>query len=254
MSTARAGGARGGAEAHPGQGRRQLDLAQGRRGGVPRPGAAGPRYGAAADRDGVRRAGAGRHGRAEGGDLRARDTFSPSNGLPRRGRHLRPERARRSRRASRRRRLREGVHRGGCRWPNSAVPVRVPPAASRTSSFSFRGNDVVREAMHAAFLFPRRPGPGSTWASSTPASSRCTRASHPSCEHVEDVIGTAGPSDRAHGRNRERVQGEGAGRELDLSGGTGVEKRLQHALMAGTVDFVEADTEEARQVRPARSR
>ena len=33
-----------------------------------------------------------------------------------------------------------------------------------------------------------------------------------------------------------------------------VEERLSHALVHGIVDFIEADTEEARQVRPARCR
>ena len=43
-------------------------------------------------------------------------------------------------------------------------------------SFAFRGNDVVREAIHSAFLYqPSRPA--STWASSMPASWWCTRTS-----------------------------------------------------------------------------
>ena len=45
----------------PGQGRRQLDQPQGRRGGVPRPGALGPALRRRRRRHGVRRAGPGRH-------------------------------------------------------------------------------------------------------------------------------------------------------------------------------------------------
>jgi 5-methyltetrahydrofolate--homocysteine methyltransferase len=59
-------------------------------------------------------------------------------------------------------------------------PARAPRAASRTSASRFRGNDVVREAMHAAFLF-HAIRPASTWASSTRASSPSTRTSSPSC-------------------------------------------------------------------------
>ncbi|HWI14454.1 MAG TPA: vitamin B12 dependent-methionine synthase activation domain-containing protein, partial [Burkholderiales bacterium] len=45
-----------------------------------------------------------------------------------------------------------------------------------------------------------------------------------------------------------RVQGAGTQREVDLSWRDApVEKRLEHALVHGIVDFVEADTEEARQ-------
>ena len=47
-------------------------------------------------------------------------------------------------------------------------------------SFSFRGNDVVREAFHSAFLFHAIKR-ASTWASSTPASWWCTRTSRGSC-------------------------------------------------------------------------
>ena len=47
-------------------------------------------------------------------------------------------------------------------------------------SFSFRGNNVVREAMHAAFLYHAIRA-GLTWASSTPGSSRSTRRSRRTC-------------------------------------------------------------------------
>ncbi len=63
--------ARGRAEVPPGQGHRQLDLAEGGRGGVPGAGPADPPLRRRGRRDGVRRAGAGRDRRAEGRDLRA---------------------------------------------------------------------------------------------------------------------------------------------------------------------------------------
>ena len=65
-------GHRGGPQVRPGQGRRQLDQPQGGRGGVRPPGHAGAPLRRGGDRDGVRRAGPGRHRRAEGRDLPAR--------------------------------------------------------------------------------------------------------------------------------------------------------------------------------------
>ena len=64
--------ARGGPEVRPGQGRRQLDQPQGRRGGLPRQGAQDPALRRRGRRHGVRRNRPGRHGRAEGRDLQAR--------------------------------------------------------------------------------------------------------------------------------------------------------------------------------------
>ena len=59
-------GDRGRPEVRPGQGRRQLDQPQGRRGGVPREGAQGPALRRRGRRHGVRRDRPGRHGRAQG--------------------------------------------------------------------------------------------------------------------------------------------------------------------------------------------
>ena len=69
-------------------------------------------------------------------------------------------------------------------------------------------------------------------------------------ERVEDVI-----FNRRRGRDRtprrvrrDRVEGEATKRERDLSWREApVEERLSHALVHGIVDFIEEDTEEARQ-------
>ena len=65
-------GDRGGPEVRPGQAGRQLDLAEGRRRGLPAEGAARPPLRRGRRRDGVRRDRAGRHRRAQGRDLPAR--------------------------------------------------------------------------------------------------------------------------------------------------------------------------------------
>ena len=67
-------------------------------------------------------------------------------------------------------------------------------------------------------------------------------------ERVEDVIFNRRPdaTDRLV-EIAERVRGEGTRRELDLSWREApVGKRIEHALVHGIVDFVEADSEEAR--------
>ncbi|MQA95514.1 MAG: methionine synthase [Streptosporangiales bacterium] len=121
-------------------------------------------------------------------------------------------------------------------------------------SFSFRGNDAVREAMHSAFLFHAvRAGLDMGIVN---AGQLTVYEDIPAnlLELVEDVIfdRRADATDRlvAHA---ETVTGGGKRREVDLSWREApVSDRLAHALVHGIVDFIEDDTEEARQsaVRP----
>jgi hypothetical protein len=75
-----------------GKGDRELDLDEGRRGRVRAQATLVRRYGARRDRHGVRRAGPGRHGGAEGRHLRAGLPAAHRAGrVPARGHHLRPE-------------------------------------------------------------------------------------------------------------------------------------------------------------------
>ncbi|HEV8688395.1 MAG TPA: methionine synthase [Gaiellaceae bacterium] len=116
-------------------------------------------------------------------------------------------------------------------------------------SFSFRGNDVVREAMHAAFLYHAIQA-GLDMGIVNAGQLAVYEDIEPELlERVEDVIFDR----RADATDRlvelaERVKGEGTKRELDLSWRQApVEERLSHALVHGIVDFIEEDTEEARQ-------
>jgi 5-methyltetrahydrofolate--homocysteine methyltransferase len=116
-------------------------------------------------------------------------------------------------------------------------------------SFSFRGNDVVREAMHSAFLYYAiRAGLDMGIVN---AGQLAVYQDIPAdlLELVEDVIFDRRPdaTDRLV-TFAETVKGAGTRREQDLSWREApVEKRLAHALVHGIVDFIEADTEEARQ-------
>jgi 5-methyltetrahydrofolate--homocysteine methyltransferase len=116
-------------------------------------------------------------------------------------------------------------------------------------SFSFRGNDVVREAMHSAFLYHAITA-GLDMGIVNAGQLVVYEDIEPELlERVEDVIFNR----RADATERlveyaERVRGEGTRRELDLSWRDApVAKRLEHALVHGVVDFIEEDTEEARQ-------
>ncbi len=116
-------------------------------------------------------------------------------------------------------------------------------------SFSFRGNDAVREAMHAAFLY-HAIAAGLDMGIVNAGQLAVYQDIEPELlERVEDVIFNR--RDDATERLVEyasRVEGEATKRERDLSWREApVEERLSHALVHGIVDFIEEDTEEARQ-------
>ena len=121
-------------------------------------------------------------------------------------------------------------------------------------SFSFRGNDVVREAMHSAFLF--HAVHAGLDMGIVNAGQLAVYEDIPAdlLELVEDVLFDR--RDDATDRLvafAETVRGPGTGRAVDLSWRQApVRQRLAHALVHGIADFIEADTEEARQqaVRP----
>ena len=116
-------------------------------------------------------------------------------------------------------------------------------------SFSFRGNDAVREAMHSAFLFHAIRAGLDMGIVNAGQLVVYEDIEPPLLERVEDVIFDRRPdaTDRLVAF-AETVKGEATKRELDLSWREApVAKRLEHALVHGIVDFVEADTEEARQ-------
>jgi 5-methyltetrahydrofolate--homocysteine methyltransferase len=121
-------------------------------------------------------------------------------------------------------------------------------------SFSFRGNDIVREAIHSAFLYHAiKAGLDMGIVN---AGQLVVYEDIPSelLEHVEDIIFNRRPDATERMVDfAATVKGAGKKRELDLSWRAGpVESRLSHALVHGVVEFIEADVEEARQqyVRP----
>ncbi|HXH07142.1 MAG TPA: methionine synthase, partial [Vicinamibacterales bacterium] len=116
-------------------------------------------------------------------------------------------------------------------------------------SFAFRGNDLVREAIHSAFLYHAiRAGLDMGIVN---AGQLVVYEDIPQdlLELVEDLIFNRRPDATERlVRYAEQATGTAARRETDQAWRRGtVAERLAHALVHGIVDYIEADVEEARQ-------
>jgi 5-methyltetrahydrofolate--homocysteine methyltransferase len=126
--------------------------------------------------------------------------------------------------------------------------VKVSGGVSNLS-FSFRGNDGVREAIHSAFLY-HAIAVGLDMAIVNAGQIALYEDIPPDLlEHVEDIIFDRRPDATERMVTfAETVKGGAMKKELDLSWReTTVEERLKHALVHGIDEFIEQDTEEARQ-------
>jgi 5-methyltetrahydrofolate--homocysteine methyltransferase len=134
------------------------------------------------------------------------------------------------------------------RWIKDNLPGARVSGGISNISFSFRGNNAVREAMHAAFLYHAIRA-GLDMGIVNAGQLAVYQEIEPELrERVEDVllnrradaterlVDFAG---RVQAKVKEPVQ-EKAWRSAP------VEERLKHALVHGVVDFIETDTEEAR--------
>jgi 5-methyltetrahydrofolate--homocysteine methyltransferase len=115
-------------------------------------------------------------------------------------------------------------------------------------SFAFRGNDVVREAIHAAFLYHAIKAGLDMGIVNAGQLAVYEDIPRDLLELVEDVIFNRRPD--ATERLVEfanTVKSGGTKRQQDLTWRDAtVEARLAHALVHGVVDFIEEDAEEAR--------
>ncbi len=116
-------------------------------------------------------------------------------------------------------------------------------------SFSFRGNNKVREAMHSSFLYHAIKAGLDMGIVNAGMLEVYEEIDPELLVMVEDVLLNRRPdaterlvdfSEQFKGEKKDRTKDEAAWRNLP------VRERLAHALVKGITDFVEADTEEAR--------
>jgi 5-methyltetrahydrofolate--homocysteine methyltransferase len=133
-------------------------------------------------------------------------------------------------------------------WIKENLPYAKVSGGISNLSFSFRGNNVVREAMHSAFLYHAIKAGLDMGIVNAGALPVYTDIPQDLLEHVEDVIFNRRPD--ATERMIEfagKVKSQGkAEKKDDQWRSLPVEKRLEYALIKGIVDHIETDTEEAR--------
>ncbi len=135
------------------------------------------------------------------------------------------------------------------RWIKANLPHAKVSGGVSNISFSFRGNNVVREAMHSAFLYHAIKAGMDMGIVNAGMLEVYEEIPPELLEMVEDVL----LNRREDSTERlvdyaERFKGvAGKKLEADLSWReTSVEERLKHALLKGLTDFIDEDTEEAR--------
>ena len=136
------------------------------------------------------------------------------------------------------------------KWIKENLPGAKVSGGVSNVSFSFRGNDAVREAMHSAFLYHAIKN-GMDMGIVNPAMLEVyDDIEDELLVRVEDVL----LNRRADATERlldhaESVKGIVKDpKEAEAWRSESVELRLQHALVKGIVDHIEEDTEEARQL------
>ena len=138
----------------------------------------------------------------------------------------------------------------GTKWVRENLPHAHISGGVSNVSFSFRGNDTVREAMHSVFLYHAIQN-GMTMGIVNPEMlSIYDEIPKDLLEHVEDVI-----LDRRDDATErlldfaENVKGDVKSNEKAVQewrSGT-VQERITHSLVKGVDEFIEIDVEEARQ-------
>jgi len=135
------------------------------------------------------------------------------------------------------------------RWIKKNLPLAKVSGGVSNLSFSFRGNDVIREAMHSAFLYHAIEAGMDMGIVNAGQLAVYEEIPKDLLEKVEDVILNRRPdaterlvefaSTVSKDVKRETVDEEW--RKL------AVEERLKHALVKGIIENIEQDVEEARQ-------
>jgi 5-methyltetrahydrofolate--homocysteine methyltransferase len=134
--------------------------------------------------------------------------------------------------------------------------IKVECPGAKTSggvsnvSFSFRGNEVVREAMNAAFLYHAIQAGLDMGIVNPQQLEVYEEIDRELLTYIEDVLLNRRPDATERLIDyAEKVKGraDGGRRRADEWRSGTVEERLKHALLRGLTDFIDEDTEEARQ-------
>ena len=136
------------------------------------------------------------------------------------------------------------------RWIKENLPHAHVSGGLSNLSFSFRGNEAVRAAMHSVFLY-HAIAAGLDMAIVNAGALPVYDDIDPELRELcEDAILNRRPdaTDRLLEAAQRHKGASGAQKQVDLAWRElPVDKRLEHALVAGITEFIEADTEEARQ-------
>ena len=134
------------------------------------------------------------------------------------------------------------------KWIRSNLPHAHVSGGVSNVSFSFRGNQLVREAMHSVFLYHAIQHGMDMGIVNPTMLAVYDEIPKDLLERVEDVI----LNRREDSTERllefaETVKGSAKRKEQDDEWRKGtVEERLTHSLVKGVIDFIEADIEEVR--------
>jgi 5-methyltetrahydrofolate--homocysteine methyltransferase len=134
------------------------------------------------------------------------------------------------------------------RWIKQNLPHAKVSGGVSNVSFSFRGNDPVREAIHTVFLYHAVKAGMTMGIVNAGQLGVYDELDSKLRELVEDVVLNRRPdaSDRLVAF-AENFKGEARAQVEDLAWrGEPVEKRLEHALVKGITTYIVEDTEEAR--------
>lgn len=134
------------------------------------------------------------------------------------------------------------------KWIRENLPHAHVSGGVSNVSFSFRGNQKVREAMHSAFLYHAIQNGMDMGIVNPTMLEVYDQVDKELLEKVEDVL--LNRRDDATERlleYAEKVKGAGKKKEVDDEWRRGtVEERITHALVKGIIDHIDQDTEEAR--------
>ncbi|WP_026999644.1 methionine synthase [Eisenibacter elegans] len=138
------------------------------------------------------------------------------------------------------------------RWIKQNLPHAKVSGGVSNISFSFRGNNVVREAMHAAFLYHAIKAGLDMGIVNAGMIEVYEDIPKDMLELIEDVLLNRRPdaterlvdyAETVKNQGKEKVRD-------DAWRNAPVEERLKHALLKGITEYIDEDTEEARKLYP----